>query len=205
MIVSFTGTPGSGKSYHAVYYIYERLKYGHLVVTNILLDTSLLTEKEKQAYRYYDVHDITPKLLCQISQELKETKKWKRVPEDYITLVIDEAQLVFNCREWNKVGRDGWIEFFTQHRKLGYYVILVCQMQKMLDNQIRGILEYDIIHRKFSSYGLKGLIVSLCFLSLTMISCVRVWSPLNERIDAEYLRYSKRIGRLYDTCTLFEK
>ena len=37
---------------------------------------------------------------------------------------------------------------FSQHRKLGYRVILIAQFDRMLDRQIRSVLEYEYIHRK---------------------------------------------------------
>ena len=38
MIEAYTGTPGSGKTYHAVYDMWEALKYGRPVISNIPLD-----------------------------------------------------------------------------------------------------------------------------------------------------------------------
>lgn len=119
--------------------------------------------------------------------------------------MIDEAQLVFNCREWLQKGRADWVSFFTRHRKYGYHIILITQMVKMLDNQCRGLLEYEVLHRKFSSFGLKGLILSLALLSPTLFACVRLWAPINEKIDSEVIRYSGRIGRLYNTAQTYEK
>lgn len=202
MLLAYTGTPGSGKSYHAVKEIWDRIKYGHPVITNIELD---VPDKYKPYYHYYDVHDITPHMLEQFSNEYKVQHNISRVREEYIYLVIDEAQLVFNCREWSQKGRADWVSFFTRHRKYGYHIILITQMVKMLDNQCRGLLEYEVLHRKFSSFGLKGLVLSLVLLSPTLFACVRLWAPINEKIDSEVIRYSGRIGRLYNTAQTYEK
>ena len=52
-------------------------------------------------------------------------------------IVIDEAQCIFNSRDWNGKGivhsalkkqpdsRMDWIKFFSQHRKFGFNVILI--------------------------------------------------------------------------------
>jgi len=201
LIVAYTGTPGSGKTYHAVLNLWERIKYGHNVIANIPLQ---LPEKKKQLkYDFWETWEITPGKLIQYSNDLKQSRGWDRVPEDYIYLVIDEAQLIFNCRNWNDKDRKEWVSFFTQHRKLGYKVILICQMARMLDKQIYGLLEYEIIHRKFSNFGFKGMILSLVFLSPSCFVAVRVWSAMNERIDCEIFRFHKRIAKLYDTTRIY--
>lgn len=210
MILAYTGTPGSGKSYHAVYDIWKRVQLGFPVVTNIPLEIpwkrSLLRkneEKRKETYVFKETFDITPKFLEQFSERIRAQHEWKRVPEEYITLVIDEAQLVFNCRDWQVAGRAEWLRFFQLHRKLGYKIILITQIAKMLDSQLRGLMEYEIIHRKASNFGLKGMFLSVLFMTPTLILAVRVWAVMRERIDAQVFRYSRRIARMYDTARIF--
>lgn len=207
MIIAYTGTPGSGKSYHAVHDIWERVKYGHNVVTNIPLKFPRpLFHKNvsrETKYKFCETWEITPKFLMEYSEALRKEKGWERVPEEYIWLVIDEAQLIFNCRNWNDKDRKEWVKFFTLHRKLGYHIVLITQMARMLDNQMRGLLEYEIVHRKFSNYGLKGMALSLFLMSPTLFACVRMWSAMNERIDCEIIRYNRRIAKMYDTARLY--
>lgn len=202
MILAYTGTPGSGKSFHAVKDIWDRVKYGHPVVTNIPL--TFPGKRERPSYVFKEVWEITPKFLEEFSEEIRKKKKWKRVPEEYIYLVIDESQLIFNCREWNAKGRSEWTKFFQLHRKLGYHIILITQMAKMLDKQIWGLLEYEIIHRKFSNFGIQGTLLSFALLSPTLFACVRMWAALRERVDCQILRYSSRIGKMYNTAKLFD-
>lgn len=210
MLVAYTGTVGSGKTYHAVRDVWERVKYGHDVITNIPMEfpKSKLFHKKVSCETFYNLREtfeITPKYLIEYSEKLKEQRKWKRVPEDYIYLVIDEAQLIFNCRNWNAKDRQEWINFFTLHRKLGYHIILIAQSSKMLDNQMRALLEYEIIHRKFSNFGLKGTLLALVMLSPIMFACVRVWYAMNERIDCEILRYNGKVAKMYDTAKMYGK
>ena len=211
MIEAYTGTPGSGKSYHAVYDMMERIRYKHPVITNIPLNLGKLEKKEwiNETYIFKETSEINndnfTEFLKNFSNDLKDKMKWNRVPEDYIYLVIDEAQLIFNCRDWQAGNRREWTTFFQLHRKYGYHVILITQMSKMLDKHMQGLLEYECIHRKFSNFGLKGLLVSLLFFSPTMFASVRMWSAMREMIDCKIFRYSSRIAKCYNTTTDFSK
>lgn len=209
MILAYTGTPGSGKSYHAAVDIWDRVRFGHPVITNIPMQFpkkhrgKRAVKKTNVAYNFLEMMEITPKYLTDFSEKLRIEKGWQRVPEDYIFLVIDEAQLIFNCRDWNARGRMEWIKFFQLHRKLGYRVILITQVCKMLDNQMRGLIEYEILHRKASNFGLKGWLVSAAFLSPSVFIAVRMWAVLRERVDCKIYRYSRKIARMYDTNKVY--
>ena len=139
MILAYTGTPGSGKSFHAVKDIWERVKYGHNVITNIPMQFPVKhlfkgkNVSHETFYTFRETWEITPQYLMEYSEALRAARGWQRVPEEYIYLVIDEAQLIFNCRNWNDKDRKLWIQFFTLHRKLGYHIILITQMQKTYD------------------------------------------------------------------------
>lgn len=209
MILAYTGTPGSGKSYHSAVDIWDRVRFGHPVITNIPMDFPIKHRSKKaqlktsNAYHYKDMWEITPKYLMDFSEELRKERGWKRVPEDYIFIVIDEAQLIFNCRDWSAKGRMEWIKFFQLHRKLGYRVILITQVCKMLDNQMRGLVEYEILHRKASNFGIKGALISAFFLSPSVFIAVRMWAVLKERVDCKVYRYSRKIAKMYDTNKVY--
>lgn len=55
-------------------------------------------------------------------------------------LLLDECQLVFNARKWEKNFE--WIVFFTQHRKKHWNVVLIAHSIEMIDSQIRPLAEY---------------------------------------------------------------
>lgn len=195
MIYLYSGTPGSGKSLHMARDIYYDMKFKRPIVTNIELNYP------KGTYYYLPNWELTPEKLKRFSREVFQGKKIK---EDCIRLYIDEAQLIFNCRDFMSKGRNEWLEFFTQHRKLGYQVTLVSQFQGMLDKQIRTLIEYEFIHRKLSNYGLKGWLLSLLMLSPSSMFCaVKVWSPMKQRVSSEFFAYKKKYAKIYDTFSLF--
>ena len=128
----------------------------------------------------------------------------KHIREDYILLVLDEAQLLFNARQWQKNDQQGWISFYTQHRKFGFRVILVAQFDRMLDRQIRSLIEYEYIHRKVSNFGIYGKIFSAFALGKLFVA-VEMWYPLKERVGSDFFIARPGLYRLYDTYKQLDK
>ena len=71
--------------------------------------------------------------------------------EGQTLVVIDECQIIFNCRDFGRKDRNAWVTFFAQHRKLGFNVILITQSDRMLDRQIRSLVEEEVKHRKLNN------------------------------------------------------
>ena len=77
-------------------------------------------------------------------------------------------------------GKDRAIEksglnFFVQHRKLGYNMILISQNDRQIDRQIRSLFEYEIKHRKVNNFKIGKLIPVSAFASITY------WYGVNEK------------------------
>lgn len=193
MISLYSGTPGSGKSLHVAEKIRMRLYRKRPVVGNFEI---VPTAKGYEHYTYIDNSAMDVDTLIRYSQDYFGDS---RPQEGKILLVIDECQLLFNSREWQRSGRDKWLSFFTQHRKYGFDVILVAQFDGMIDKQIRSLIEYEYIHRKLTNFGVRGWFLSLVMLSPRMFVAVRVWYPLKERLSSEFFRFSKKNAELYDT------
>ena len=135
MIEFFTGTPGSGKSAHVMKEIQRYANEGRTVIANFPLCKRPFMAARSFRYMHVGTFDLDPSELRARAFEYGDGR------ENSILLVVDEAQLIFNARDWNDVKRREWISFFTQHRKLGYRVILVTQSMEMVDKQIRALAE----------------------------------------------------------------
>lgn len=197
MISLYSGTPGSGKSLHCARTIINWSRLGYPVIGNFTVD---LTKYKRAAYTYCPNDEMTPDFLIRYSRERFGDKTPK---EGSILLVIDECQLLFNAREWQQSGRAQWLSFFTQHRKLGYDIILIAQFDRMVDRQIRSLIEYEFIHRKMSNFGWQGKIMSLFFGGKTFIA-VKMWYPLHERLGAEIFHARKYMYSIYDSYATFD-
>lgn len=197
----YSGTPGSGKSLHAAERIYHILRAGLPVVCNFPVNLELVQGKKRSIgpFLYLPNDDMTPERLIEFSASWFAGHRFR---EEVILLVIDEAQLMFNARSWDARDRAGWISFFSQHRKYGYRVVLIAQFDRMLDRQIRSLLEYEFVHRKVSNFGIWGRIFSAVALG-KMFVAVKVWYPLKEKVGAEWYVAKKRYYRIYDTYSKF--
>lgn len=174
-----------------------RSRFGEPVLANFPCD---LSRFKKANFTFIPNNQLTPAFLRRYSQEFFGNKP---VKEGAILLVIDEAQLLFNSREWQHRGRQNWLQFFTLHGKLGYDIILISQMDRMIDRQLRGLVEYEYVHRRLANFGWRGILLRLVSFGGQFVS-VKVWYPMNEKIDQEIFRLSKRVYSIYDTHLLFD-
>lgn len=205
MITLYSGTPGSGKSLHLAEVLYYRVKnYNGVVIGNFDLNVANIKGRKKGKYISVNNDRLLPQRLIKFSEMYrKHYMKGKSMPEGKFLLVIDECQILFNSREWQMSGRNAWLSFFTQHRKLGFDIILVSQFDRMIDRQIRSLIEYELIHRKVNNYGVVGKVLGLlCGGSLFV--CVKMWYPMKERLSAEFFIGHKKYFRMYDTYKMFD-
>lgn len=199
MIYLYSGTPGSGKSLHCARTIYYRLLRKMPVICNFEINTEKV--KNPELFRYVDNVDLEPSGLIRYSQEYFGEKKPK---EGQILLVVDECQMMFNARTWDKKGREDWNKFFQLHRHFGYDIILIAQFDRMIDRQIRSLIEYEYVHRKVKNFGWRGILLSCLMFSPSLFVSVKMWYPMHERIDSEFFKASKKYYSLYDTYALLD-
>ena len=201
MITLYSGTPGSGKSLHLASRLYHKMQFSKApVIGNFRTDYSRI-KHPRGHYLYIDNADLTPDKLINFSRNYG-AYIGRRPKEDEILLVIDECQIMFNSRSWGQRDRAEWCSFFTQHRKLGYEVVLIAQFDRMIDRQIRSLVEYEWIHRKVSNFGIKGKIISM-FCAGKLFVAVKVWYPMKTKVGSEFYLAHKKYYSIYDTFALF--
>lgn len=175
-------------------------------------------------YTLHDFDNISPKFFYDYA-----LKFHKRGKEHQTLIVIDEAQMFFNptiVKEHNTLSqeckrrhlpfklaerskyyyedtyRNDWLKFFTQHRHLGFDIILVSQFDKLIDSQVRCLFEYNYIHRKINNYSF-GMILS--FLGLSAFLKVQHWYGAKLRCGAEMFFYSKKYAKVYNSYRLYDE
>jgi zona occludens toxin len=196
MIFLYSGTPGSGKSLHAAQIIINGLKHKRPIICNFDISKNV---KGREYFTYKDNEQLTPEYLMQYSRDYFKDKK---IQEDKILLIIDECQMLFNAREWSVFNRKAWLKFFTTHRHYGYCIVLVAQFDRMIDRQIRSLIEYEYIHRKLSNFGWRGMMLNIIFGGKTFVA-VKSWYPLKEKVGSEFFHARKKLYRIYDSYQTF--
>lgn len=196
MVSLFSGTPRSGKSLDSARWIISRSRFGRPVICNFQCN---LTKYKKANFTYCPNDALTPDFLIRYAQNFFQGKPIK---EGEILLVIDEAQLLFPALSKFK-NRAEWLRFFSLHGKLGYNIILIAQNDRMIDRQIRGVIEYEYIHRKLSNFGIRGILLR-CFTFGSGFIVVQRWYPIKQTISQEFFRGSKSLYSIYDSYVLFD-
>ena len=206
MIDLYTGTPGSGKSLHAADQIKKWVElYKEPVICNFEINSDYLRPKGRGQIITVHNSDIRecPERLKEFSDKYKEKVGIKRIKEDTILLILDESQLLFNSRAWNDKSRAKWISFFSQHRKLGYKVIMIAQYAEMIDKQIRALVEYEYNHRTVKNISKGAAIVNILAGGGLHIA-VKYYAPFQEKCDSYYFKGERVLYSIYDSYTLFE-
>lgn len=194
----YSGTPGSYKSYHAVCDVLDWLRRGRNVIANFAIDTGKYFKiKNIGKFFFVPTADLTVRFLVDFAQEHHQPGYKAQT-----LVVIDEASILFNSRQFDRRDRMDWINFLANHRHLNYDFILIAQQDRMIDRQIRGLIETEYKHRALKSIKTFGLILSLIFGGLFV--CVEYYYPTRMRLDSNIIRFRKRRANAYDTMALFD-
>ena len=75
---------------------------------------------------------------------------------------------------------------------------------RMIDRQIRSLIEYEYIHRKVSNFGLRGMFLCAVMLSPKLFVSVKVWYPMKEKVSSEFFKCKRKYYSLYDTYLMLD-
>lgn len=204
MISFYSGAVGSGKSYHAVELGLSWVGRGKHVIANFSI-TKPKTKfqfqekawiKKLDKWHFYD--EITVERLMAMSIENGWFGK-----ESQCLVIIDEAGIMFNSRDWQhaRTSRTKWIKFLSQSRKFGYDFIFVTQSDRMVDKQIRGLVEYDVKHLKASN---SFFLSWMKLFKITPFLYIYKWYQTKLKGNVRGSFYKPWIGNRYDTFKVFD-
>lgn len=176
-----TGPPGTGKTWYCVRGIFNDLRRGDWVATNIelrdgwahaLASKDIITRLFKgkkgieENQRRYEEHLFVSTSLgelmsvrlpeCGRCKGCREHGKCNREGRGKIRL--DEAHEWLNARKWEDDDREPVVKFASHHRKLGWEVYIITQDEKRIDNQVRGNFEYHVHLKNLKKFKLWGIL-----------------------------------------------
>lgn len=221
MIDLYTGTGGSGKSYHMALDAYNLLRHRKInIITTFTFNTELasltrlgwlkyrlqeLTRGKlhfkklnsiplKGSHYYVKLEELTVPYLLQFARDHHDPKRG----EGQTLVMVDEAEHKWNCRQYNAKDRPNWLKFFPVSRHLAYDFILATQQDRMLDRQVRALCEREFIHRKIRNFKFLGWLMAM-MAGGNLFLVRKMWYVNKSFINSSTLRYSRRIAALYDT------
>ena len=199
MIKLFVGTPGSGKSLHAAKIILSWLgRKNAALICNFPVNVNVV-RKPKCKFFYKDNADLSVRWLVNYAKNNHKLGK-----EGQSLIIIDEAQIIFNSRSWARSDRKEWVSFFSQHRKYGFDIILITQNDRLLDRQIRVLIETSVMHRKVQNAGWLYWWLYVFTLGKPVFIAIESWyGGSGIRIGNTFFMYHKKLSKVYDSYMEF--
>jgi len=197
MVKFYSGTPGSGKSYHMAQEIYRTLRKRRNVIATVGIDLDEVSNRGRKKigeFVYVPMEDLTPEFLCKYA-----VKNHDKGVEGQTLLVIDECQIIFDSRQFQQKERRDWVLFFSRHRHLGYEVTLISQKDHMIDRQIRGMFEYEFRHRKVNNYWFLYMLPFTVF-----VVTLYLYGGRHLKMSREFVLYRRKVARIYDSYTMYD-
>lgn len=197
MIEIFQGRIGGGKSYFAVERTAKKLAEGGYVYSNIEFNLPGLARLIGKKYGVY--HD--PDALRELPEGVHgwwDMVEWG-VRECPVLVIIDEAQVFYNSRDWSKTqGQHGrMLSFLTQSRKACVDVIFITQHGDNIDKQFRLLA-----HRFWSFRDMKQVALLSDFMSNYFLAVCCDYS--GEKQFSQMVRKDRRVYGAYDTLSFLD-
>lgn len=203
MIELYEGRLGGGKTYSATVRIVDHLCRGGLVATNIdivwpevadyIARRFGLVVKNDQLLRLHEdqiglFHRSTPSGTAELP----------------VLVVIDEAHLTFNARDFAQTDRlyRETLTFLTQSRKVHTDVIFIAQSVLNMDKQFMRLVQYIWRFRDLSKWKIPGLGIPY---PLNQILAVQFDYDGRTILQRSFVRKDKNIFKLFRTNALLRE
>jgi hypothetical protein len=149
-----TGTLGGGKTLLAVEEIFAHVMRGGFVYTNIALRFEAFAELCRKRGVIFDPNRV--KIIEAKSLTSFQTQIGRGTHDMPVLVVIDEAGLEINSRDWKSMTRE-FLNLNVLIRKLDIRMIYIAQKAAMLDKQVRELCQTQIDCRNMKNFRLFGV------------------------------------------------
>jgi len=203
MIECYEGRLGGGKSYSAVVRIVDHLRRGGLVATNVELRWDAIGKYVADRFGVVVENDQLIRLADeQIGLFHRHTPSGTaQLP---VLVVIDEAHLSFNSRDYAKTDKlyRETLTFLTQSRKVHTDVIFISQSVLNMDKQFMRLVQFIWRFRDLSKWRIPGLGLAW---PINQILCVQFDYDGRTVLQRQFINKDKRIFALYETNSLLRE
>jgi len=200
MIEIYEGRLGGGKTYSAVVRMVDHLRKGGTVCTNVAL-------KWESVSRYvadnYGVVVELEQLIVLTDEQIAVFHRHTPSGDASLNVlvVIDEAHLVFNARDWANTSRET-LAFLTQSRKVKTDVIFISQSALNIDKQFGRLVQFIWRFRDLEKWRIPGLGIGW---PLKQILCCQFDYDGKTILQRNFIAKDKRVFTLYDTNSLLRE
>ena len=160
MIIGFTGTPGSGKTYEAVKKILDNMVKNRVVYTNI--EGIFDPECQEMIKGYMGFSDLALYRLLKPLEPDQIQDFWNHV-EPGALVVLDEIHKWFSNRDWKDEKNKQFGYWASTHRHNGFDLVLITQNIERVDAAVRSLLEWNYVYRKVNFLGTAVKRSYLCY------------------------------------------
>lgn len=218
MIAIVEGPPGSGKTLYALEQIYERLCNGEEVWTNIELHRWWPAVVAGRGWRSWGfTSDEIWRRGLPLRRLVHQVSSVSDLPADRAKegsrlVVVDEAQLFFNCRS-SPQGALLAVRWFSQSRKFGCDVLLCAQDHMMIDKQLRLLAEQHVTCWSMARFSIPTFIlppVPVGWLVSKLTGGVLVFRRATMTgmgkavLWRKFSKVDRKTARLYDTTQVYQ-
>lgn len=204
MIEIVQGKIGAGKTYHAVERCFSRLAAGSRCYTNIEFKRDAVRDLIRARYG----REFEDDRLIDLPARDEVVTWWEVVPKgtlkDPILVVLDEASLFYNSREWSENSKKDthkiMYKFLRQSRKVGNDVIFITQEMGSIDKQMREQAEFIVTCKNFARIGIP--VVGWLLKGLRLVT--RREAQSDQVMDQKWRRWDTDLFYIYDTTALLD-
>lgn len=198
MIWQYVGSIRSGKSYHAVSEMREKLEKGGFVIANFPLSFSNQDQKKglHERFMYIPNSQLLGTKGIPLLMFLARLHKFNEFTGTCLC-VFDESGLFFPPDKKTDPLQKNWYQFLSQSGHVGYDFIFIMHDKKSINRLIGSCIEYEISHRKVNNFKFMKFMP-------TSFAYVTTWLPAKERSGAKIVKFKKSIGKMYQTHMLFD-